>query len=1245
MFSDIIPTKIGSTEERQVEALEIFGNVLRRADNPRALGRYLCREMGRISGADHGVFMICSDASAEHKPLPLEEWTEKDVRVSDRPELIELAVLTRTLKEPSLIRNRRLGSPIERAAHRLGAGQILALPLGIGEGRNGLLLLLGVANDPLLDQVLDGMKLPSALIGMVLGNALHFEKQESALARRTDELASTEHLFEALARLSPIGIFRCDLDGEVTYMNDRLRKLVRHEREDLRGKRWMDLVHSEDHDRVVEAWRRISRDFEPVALENRLVVGDGEVVWISLQAAPEMGSDGKVRGMVGMIMDITQRKRSQAELERSEEQYRSIFTTAAHLITSVDEKGVLVEVNSRAKEILGYESAELVSRNMSSIIHPDYQSKFQRALAEILRAGHLYDQEFKMARADGRIIDVMINSSALRDETGRYYRTICIIEDVTARKLTEQALSESESKFRAITENTSDITIVMDADGRYRYISPGLGKIIDQPIQNLIGKMPGQFLHPVDMPTVREYIDLARRSPGKTIHISDLRVRDMDGRWRHMSAILTGMLDVPGVNGIVVNLRDVTDRMLAEEELRKFKTITERANNGALITDLEGRILYVNRAFAEMHGYNQQEILGRHQAMFHPRRILERIHALRERARREGSVSSEEIVHARRDGDEFPTLYNATLIRDDLGKPLFISASYVDVTELKEVQRELEESRRRVSTLMGNLPGMAYRCNNDRFWTMGFVSQGCVKLTGYQADQLIGNKGISYNDVIHPSDRDMVWDKVQEAVAKGELFELEYRIITAERREKWVWEQGRGIFDENGELEAVEGFISDITERISAESEQRASEKRYRTLFSMMMDAFAVHELVYDDQGDPVDYRYLDVNPSFEAVTGIRTADAVGKLAAEVLPQQESCWTDLYAQVVETGEPIRFEIFSQDMGRHLEVFAYRVHDNKFATVFRDISERVKAQERARKLNEELEQRVAERTAELWEANTALQKTNKALRDSQAQIREAQAELIESKKMAALGGLVAGVAHEINTPVGIGVTAASHLAEKTSQFVDVYRKHEAKRSDFEEYLDVCSEATGMIQVNLNRAAELIQSFKQVAVDRSSQKRRTFNMKSFIDEVLLSLRPELKRTDHELTVECPLDMEVVGYPGALSQILTNFVMNSLLHGFDGVEAGQMRIAAERDGDDVRLLYSDNGKGMDQQTREKAFEPFFTTKRGRGGSGLGLHVVYNLATQTLGGRIACESDPGHGTRFEVVFPVSEDAEDVDV
>ncbi len=194
----------------------------------------------------------------------------------------------------------------------------------------------------------------------------------------------------------------------------------------------------------------------------------------------------------------------------------------------------------------------------------------------------------------------------------------------------------------------------------------------------------------------------------------------------------------------------------------------------------------------------------------------------------------------------------------------------------------------------------------------------------------------------------------------------------------------------------------------------------------------------------------------------------------------------------------------------------------------------------------------------------------------------------------------------------------------------------KRSDLETYLDTASQSSTMLLSNLNRAADLIQSFKQVAVDQSTEERRCFTVKSYLDEILLSLRPQLKLTSHEISVHVDDSLELDTYPGAFAQIVTNLVMNSVTHAFAPGEHGEITLVLTAVVDHLNFTYSDNGCGIPDEYREKIFEPFFTTKRGQGGSGLGLHIIYNLVTQKLGGTMYCESAEGAGTRFVMTFPL---------
>ncbi len=288
-----------------------------------------------------------------------------------------------------------------------------------------------------------------------------------------------------------------------------------------------------------------------------------------------------------------------------------------------------------------------------------------------------------------------------------------------------------------------------------------------------------------------------------------------------------------------------------------------------------------------------------------------------------------------------------------------------------------------------------------------------------------------------------------------------------------------------------------------------------------------------------------------------------------------------------------------------------------------------AEEQLLRLNEELEERVAQRTEQLAGANQDLLNTLEDLQRTQKQ-------LVLSEKLAALGELVAGVAHEINTPVGVALSAGSTLAEKNRTLAELFTQGEMKRSDLTRFLDDSREGTEMILMNLGRASELIRSFKMVAVDQVSEHRRIFNVKSYIDEILLSLRPKLKKTKHRIEVHCDADLVIESSPGALSQILTNFIINSLLHAFEPEQAGEIRIEVTRTNGTLNLRYADNGKGMTSETCDRIFEPFFTTARSQGSTGLGLHIVFNIVTRTLGGTIACESAPGQGTAFRVTMPV---------
>ncbi|MBV8047618.1 MAG: HAMP domain-containing protein [Paludibacterium sp.] len=271
-----------------------------------------------------------------------------------------------------------------------------------------------------------------------------------------------------------------------------------------------------------------------------------------------------------------------------------------------------------------------------------------------------------------------------------------------------------------------------------------------------------------------------------------------------------------------------------------------------------------------------------------------------------------------------------------------------------------------------------------------------------------------------------------------------------------------------------------------------------------------------------------------------------------------------------------------------------------------------------------------------QAEASAREEKEKAQDAYRRLVQTQQTLVESEKLASLGGLVAGVAHEINTPVGISLTAASHLAAVTQQLNRELEAGAIKKSDFQNYLATATESCELILSNAERAADLIHSFKQVAVDQTSEARRDFQLADYLQEIITSLRPKFKRTQIDIQIDCEQDLLMDSYPGALSQVMTNLLVNAVTHAFDEGQLGQIAIAAHRlDDGHLSLTVKDNGKGIAPANMGKIFQPFFTTRRGSGGSGLGLHIVYNIVRQRLGGSIDVESELGEGTTFTITLP----------
>jgi signal transduction histidine kinase len=280
-------------------------------------------------------------------------------------------------------------------------------------------------------------------------------------------------------------------------------------------------------------------------------------------------------------------------------------------------------------------------------------------------------------------------------------------------------------------------------------------------------------------------------------------------------------------------------------------------------------------------------------------------------------------------------------------------------------------------------------------------------------------------------------------------------------------------------------------------------------------------------------------------------------------------------------------------------------------------------------NQDLEDKVNKRTQALKDSNNELLTTLEKLHQFQGQ-------LVESEKMASLGDMVAGVAHEVNTPIGLGVTASTLLSDRLLEIKQAFENKTLKSSHLKKFLIDGEENTAIIYRNLKRAAELITSFKKVAVDQTSEEACTFSIKDLLDEVLLTLGPQIKPLPYIINIDCPSELLIISKPGPINQVIINLIQNSITHGFDERDHGVIAIHVSVASEMLTIDYQDDGRGIEPSIMNKVFEPFTTTKRGSGGSGLGLHLVYNLVTQALGGKISFSSEIETGVHFKISLPI---------
>jgi PAS domain S-box-containing protein len=637
-----------------------------------------------------------------------------------------------------------------------------------------------------------------------------------------------------------------------------------------------------------------------------------------------------------------------------------------------------------------------------------------------------------------------------------------------------------------------------------------------------------------------------------------------------------------------------------------FRSQFEFGNIGITITSKTRVCIRANDRFCQMLGYSEEELKEMDWSeITHPEDLnteLENYNRLLA-----GTIESFEmdqrIIH--KNGDMIYTHINVSCYRNVDQSIRFFIISLMDITARKRAEGALQQRLLQLKSIYSTLPVIVWSTNKEGVFTLSEGKQ--LEELGLRSGQVVGmsifevyKDNLSILDGIKRSLNGEV--SVNEVNVNGNIY---HSVMTP-------------ILGESQTVLGINGLAINVTEEKKAEREL----KQLRNYLSNIIDSMPSVLIGVDADGKVTQW-----NKRAEEITGISADNAHGKTLPSVYPLMASDLDKISKSIkskeIKQEQKLSFQQNGENKFEEVTIFPL-ISNGVDGAVIRvdDVTEKTKLQHEILKLNEQLEKKIEERTRALKKSLSTLEKT--------------QNQMIQSERMAAIGNMVAGIAHEINTPIGIGVTEASFLTEITNETITLFDSDKLTHKHFQKYLQKSKESSDAILRNLSRSADLIRNFKQVAVDQNIVELRKFNLKSYLDGILLSLKSEIKHTNHKITLVCPEDLMINSHPGAFAQITTNFIMNSLAHGFDGNEQGEIQIEINLDQGNLRFSYYDNGIGMDKKTLKQVFDPFFTTKRNQGGTGLGMQIVYNLVTQKLKGDISVNSSLGDGVEFMIKLPI---------